>query len=81
MNGYYFSEGASESQIGAAAGMRYSIGGLSQNDRVFLHQIVHSADTYGPYSQTYNPFRDHSKTFDPSAQAKLDAIAARYRYQ
>jgi hypothetical protein len=67
--------GASESQIGQAAILRGQT--VDPSDRIILNQIVHSADVVGPFANTPNAFRDPTTTFDPQAQAALDAIAAK----
>jgi len=69
-----FFDGASAQQKGEAAELRYSVDPELRRD---LNQIVHSGDVAGPYSNTYNPYRDLTNSYDPKAQEVLDKAKKR----
>lgn len=61
---------ASAKQKGWAAEIRPK---LPPGDlRTKMNQVVHSGDVAGPYSTTYNPYRDHTNSYDPAAQIAID---------
>ena len=69
--------GASSNQKGQAAELRGQHN-LTSSERTTCNQIVHSGDTKGPYSQTHNPYRDPTNSYDSNAQKKLDAMSRKY---
>jgi hypothetical protein len=74
------STGASVCQIGEATSIRYNVH-MDYEDLLPLHKISHSADKVGPYSIRDNEFRDHTRTFDPEAEAVIQSIKQKYNIQ
>lgn len=58
-------------QKGEAAEIRNSGTGMGYQEKVQLHQIVHSADRVGKYANTPNPYRDLTNSYDPEAEKVL----------
>ncbi len=63
--------GASASQKGKAAEMRYEV--EDEQLRNDLHEIVHSGDKKGPHATRPNKFRDLDNKSDPKAAAAIKA--------
>lgn len=71
-------EGASFAQIGEAAQLRYKKNlNLTKEERNELHEIVHSADSVGRFSEMPNKFKDTDCEYSDEAQKVIDKVKAK----
>jgi hypothetical protein len=63
-------------QVGTAAELRH--GDLSAEDRRTCNKIIHSGDQ-NPHERGFNPYADHTKSYDPEAHVALEKRIAKQK--